>query len=172
MADLTVRQVMQKLGKDILNWIKTNCVDNLVSTSKNLPLSANQGRVLKEGQDAINQSLEDHFSVEFIASSVNAVSGALIPNEYQNINYDIIVILWNLSNGLYDEFRFVGSALNSTITNRSMSHGGYTSANYYERSQILMNSGRITLNSWIHNGTEYKTSTLMTIIAQKKRSKK
>lgn len=59
MADLTVKQVMQKLGKDILNWVKTNCVDNLVSTSKNLPLSANQGRVLKEGQDAINQSLTD-----------------------------------------------------------------------------------------------------------------
>ena len=58
MADLTTKQVLQKLGKDILNWVKTNCVDNLVSTSKNLPLSANQGRVLKEGQDAINQSLE------------------------------------------------------------------------------------------------------------------
>lgn len=57
MADLTTKQVLQKLGKDILNWVKTNCVDNLVSTSKNLPLSANQGRVLKEGQDAINQSL-------------------------------------------------------------------------------------------------------------------
>ena len=119
-----------------------------------------------------NQSLEDHLSAEFIASSINATSGALIPDEYQNINYDIIVILWNMSNGLYDEFRFVGSALNSTITNRSMSHGGYTSANYYERSQILMNNGRITLNSWLHNGTEYKASTLMTIIAQKKRSNK
>ena len=59
MADLTTKQVLQKLGKDILNWVKTNCVDNLVSTSKNLPLSANQGRVLKEGQDAINQSLGD-----------------------------------------------------------------------------------------------------------------
>lgn len=58
MADLTTKQVLQKLGKDILNWVKTNCVDNLVSTSKNLPLSANQGRVLKEGQDAINQSLD------------------------------------------------------------------------------------------------------------------
>lgn len=58
MADLTTKQVLQKLGKDILNWVKTNCVDNLVSTSKNLPLSANQGRILKEGQDAINQSLE------------------------------------------------------------------------------------------------------------------
>ena len=120
----------------------------------------------------INQSLEDHFSVEFIASSVNAVSGALVPNEYQNINYDIIVILWNPSNGLYDEFRFIGSAFNSAVTNRSMSHGGYTSANYYERSQILMNSGRITLNSWIQNGTEYKTTTLMTIVVQKKRSEK
>ena len=60
MADLTVKQVLQRLGKDILNWVKTNCVDNLVSTSKNLPLSANQGRVLKEGQDAINQSLESN----------------------------------------------------------------------------------------------------------------
>ena len=80
--------------------------------------------------------------------------------------------MWNLSNGLYDEFRFMGSALNSTITNRSVSHCGYTSENYYERSQILMNSGRITLNSWVQNGTEYKASTLMTIVAQKKRSEK
>ena len=77
-----------------------------------------------------------------------------------------------MSNGLYDEFRFVGSALNSTINNRSMSHGGYASASYYERSQILMNSGRITLNSWVQNGTEYKASTLMSIVAQKTRSKK
>lgn len=74
MADLTVKQVLQKLGKDILNWVKTNCVDNLVSTSKNLPLSANQGRVLKEGQDAINQSLDEKFTIIAVNETIDNIS--------------------------------------------------------------------------------------------------
>ena len=59
MADLTVMAVLKKLGKDILGWVKSNCVNNLVSTATNLPLAANQGKVLDEKIDAINQSLEN-----------------------------------------------------------------------------------------------------------------
>ena len=58
MADLTVMAVLKKLGKDILGWVKSNCVNNLVSTATNLPLAANQGKVLNEKIDEINQSLE------------------------------------------------------------------------------------------------------------------
>lgn len=90
MADLTVRQVMQKLGKDILNWVKTNCVDNLVSTSKNLPLSANQGRVLKEGQDAINQSLESLFKI--VQIRING-EGELYSHINIDANYKLINIV-------------------------------------------------------------------------------
>ena len=57
MANYSLKQTFVQFSKKILAWVKSNCVNNLVSTSKNLPLSANQGRVLKEGQDAINQSL-------------------------------------------------------------------------------------------------------------------
>lgn len=59
MADLTVMAVLKKLGKDILGWVKSNCVNNLVSTATNLPLAANQGKVLDEKIDEINQSLID-----------------------------------------------------------------------------------------------------------------
>lgn len=60
MADLTVMAVLKKLGKDILGWVKSNCVNNLVSTATNLPLAANQGKVLDEKIDEINQSLENN----------------------------------------------------------------------------------------------------------------
>ena len=90
MADLTTKQVLQKLGKDILNWVKTNCVDNLVSTSKNLPLSANQGRVLKEGQDAINQSLESLFKI--VQIRING-EGKLYSHINIDANYKLINIV-------------------------------------------------------------------------------
>lgn len=97
MADLTTKQVLQKLGKDILNWVKTNCVDNLVSTSKNLPLSANQGRVLKEGQDAINQSLDGIVRFE-MTTSFNSNSG-----EFHDTNFSNSSTMWffTCQNGNY-----------------------------------------------------------------------
>lgn len=94
MADLTTKQVLQKLGKDILNWVKTNCVDNLVSTSKNLPLSANQGRVLKEGQDAINQSLDG--VLDITAQKYNSDSKTYL-NFYYEKAASYFGIIYNLS---------------------------------------------------------------------------
>lgn len=66
MADLTVMAVLKKLGKDILGWVKGNCVNNLVSTATNLPLAANQGKVLDEKIDAINQSLDSKIFIQSI----------------------------------------------------------------------------------------------------------
>lgn len=65
MADLTVMAVLKKLGKDILGWVKSNCVNNLVSTATNLPLAANQGKVLDEKIDEINQSLESILDITY-----------------------------------------------------------------------------------------------------------
>lgn len=70
MADLTVMAVLKKLGKDILGWVKSNCVNNLVSTATNLPLAANQGKVLDEKIDEINQSLD---GVSLYLSSIHNV---------------------------------------------------------------------------------------------------
>lgn len=78
MADLTVMAVLKKLGKDILGWVKSNCVNNLVSTATNLPLAANQGKVLDEKIDEINQSLAKlESALDFDANENHIMSSRL-----------------------------------------------------------------------------------------------
>ena len=57
MANLSIKQVLTNLGKDILNWVKSNCVNNLVSDAENLPLSAAQGKVLDGKITALNSNI-------------------------------------------------------------------------------------------------------------------
>lgn len=56
MASYNLRTVLKMMGKNILNWVKSNCVNNLLSTATNLPLAAAQGKVLDEKIGQINQS--------------------------------------------------------------------------------------------------------------------
>lgn len=48
MADLNLEQVLARLGKSILGWVKDSCVNNLTSESTNTPLSAAQGKKLND----------------------------------------------------------------------------------------------------------------------------
>ena len=57
MANLSIKQVLTNLGKDILNWVKSNCVNNLVSDATNLPLSAAQGKKLQGEIDTLNSNI-------------------------------------------------------------------------------------------------------------------
>lgn len=57
MANLSIKQVLTNLGKDILNWVKSNCVNNLVSDAENLPLSAAQGKALDGKITALNSNI-------------------------------------------------------------------------------------------------------------------
>lgn len=57
MASYNLRTVLKMMGQNILNWVKLNCVNNLLSTATNLPLAAAQGKVLDEKIGKINQSL-------------------------------------------------------------------------------------------------------------------
>lgn len=59
MANNNLREVLKKLTQKTLNWVKSNCVNNLLSTATNLPLAAAQGKVLDEKIDEITQSLSD-----------------------------------------------------------------------------------------------------------------
>lgn len=127
MADLTVKQVLQKLGKDILNWVKTNCVDNLVSTSKNLPLSANQGRVLKEGQDAINQSLDEKFTIIAVNETIDNISiGA---NGTVQVNFTKFKSIKG----------YTRIIVNTSFWNATTNGGGYSNAFVY--SMLYASSG-------------------------------
>lgn len=57
MASYNLKTVLKMMGQNILNWVKSNCVNNLLSTATNLPLAAAQGKVLDEKIGQINQSL-------------------------------------------------------------------------------------------------------------------
>lgn len=57
MANLSIKQVLTNLGKDILNWVKSNCVNNLLSDRTDLPLSAAQGKALDGKITALNSNI-------------------------------------------------------------------------------------------------------------------
>lgn len=57
MANNNLREVLKKLTQKTLNWVKSNCVNNLLSTATNLPLAAAQGKVLDEKIGEVTQSL-------------------------------------------------------------------------------------------------------------------
>lgn len=161
MADLTVRQVMQKLGKDILNWVKTNCVDNLVSTSKNLPLSANQGRVLKEGQDAINQSLDAVLDItaqkyysdsktylNFYYDKATSYFGIIYNLSSNNIN-GVRPILFTLRisyDGTQIKFDQINEALGATLNVNKATNNTYVS---FEINQTSDKKNLSYLQLWI-----------------------
>lgn len=57
MADLSLKQTFVKLGQDILGWVKSNCVNNLLSDRTDLPLSAAQGKALDGKISALNSNI-------------------------------------------------------------------------------------------------------------------
>lgn len=59
MANNNLREVLKKLIQKTLNWVKSNCVNNLLSTATNLPLAAAQGKVLDEKIGEVTQSLSN-----------------------------------------------------------------------------------------------------------------
>lgn len=58
MANYSLQQTFVQLGKNILNWVKSNCVNNLVSDATNLPLAAAQGKKLQGEIDTLNSNLD------------------------------------------------------------------------------------------------------------------
>lgn len=58
MANYNLREVLKQLGRNILSWVKTNCVNNCVSTTTNLPLAAAQGKVLQDQITTLNSNIE------------------------------------------------------------------------------------------------------------------
>lgn len=57
MANYNLREVLKQLGRNILSWVKSNCVNNCVSTTTNLPLAAAQGKALQDQITALNSNI-------------------------------------------------------------------------------------------------------------------
>lgn len=76
MANNNLREVLKKLTQKTLNWVKSNCVNNLLSTATNLPLAAAQGKVLDEKIGEVTQSLSN------ISKRATTIKGYI--NEYND----------------------------------------------------------------------------------------
>ena len=57
MANYNLREVLKQLGRNILSWVKTNCVNNCASTATNLPLAAAQGKALQDQITTLNSNI-------------------------------------------------------------------------------------------------------------------
>ncbi len=57
MANYSLKQTFVQFSKKILAWVKSNCVNNLVSDATNLPLAAAQGKKLQGEIDTLNSNL-------------------------------------------------------------------------------------------------------------------
>lgn len=71
MAYLSIKQVFTNLGKDILNWVKSNCVNNCVSTTTNLPLAAAQGKVLQDQITTLNSNIGNKLDTDDFRAKYN-----------------------------------------------------------------------------------------------------
>ena len=64
MANYNLREVLKQLGRNILSWVKSNCVNNCVSTTTNLPLAAAQGKVLQDQITALNSNIDSKADIQ------------------------------------------------------------------------------------------------------------
>lgn len=79
MADYNLREVLKQLGRNILSWVKSNCVNNCTSTSTNLPLAAAQGKALQAQITTLNRNInnkQDQISIGKFTGNINVLSTA------------------------------------------------------------------------------------------------
>lgn len=58
---MTLKEVVKQLGIKLIGWVKSNCVNNLLSDRTDLPLSAAQGKALDGKITALNSNIT-HFT--------------------------------------------------------------------------------------------------------------
>ena len=78
---MSLKEVLKQLGIKLIGWVKSNCVNNLLSDRADLPLAAAQGKVIDEKITALN-------------SNIGALGGAVIYNHTTNSG-DTLVKLYD-----------------------------------------------------------------------------
>lgn len=54
---MSLKEVLKQLGIKLIGWVKSNCVNNLLSDRADLPLAAAQGKVIDEKITALNSNI-------------------------------------------------------------------------------------------------------------------
>ena len=55
---MSLKEVLKQLGIKFIGWVKSNCVNNLLSDRADLPLAAAQGKVIDEKITALNSNID------------------------------------------------------------------------------------------------------------------
>lgn len=83
---MTLKEVIKQLGIKLIGWVKSNCVNNLLSDRTDLPLSAAQGKALDGKITALNSNINTFSDKDKLGS---LTSGS---TSYDATNYKYIYI--------------------------------------------------------------------------------
>lgn len=83
---MTLKEVIKQLGIKLIGWVKSNCVNNLLSDRADLPLAAAQGKVIDEKITALNSNINTFSDKDKLGS---LTSGS---TSYDATNYKYIYI--------------------------------------------------------------------------------
>lgn len=61
---MSLKEVLKQLGIKLIGWVKSNCVNNLLSDRADLPLAAAQGKLLDEKITALNSNIASKINGE------------------------------------------------------------------------------------------------------------
>ena len=82
---MTLKEVIKQLGIKLIGWVKSNCVNNLLSDRTDLPLSAAQGKALDGKITALNSNIDKKLQLR-TSGKKNVTVNA---NNYTGVNSDI-----------------------------------------------------------------------------------
>lgn len=83
---MSLKEVLKQLGIKLIGWVKSNCVNNLLSDRADLPLAAAQGKVIDEKITALNSNINTFSDKDKLGS---LTSGS---TSYDATNYKYIYI--------------------------------------------------------------------------------
>lgn len=61
---MSLKEVLKQLGIKLIGWVKSNCVNNLLSDRADLPLAAAQGKVIDEKITALNSNIDSKADIQ------------------------------------------------------------------------------------------------------------
>ena len=81
---MSLKEILKQLGIKLIGWVKSNCVNNLLSDRADLPLAAAQGKVIDEKITALNSNIgnkQDVLNIGKFTGNINilSVSGSNLP---------------------------------------------------------------------------------------------
>ena len=81
---MSLKEVLKQLGIKLIGWVKSNCVNNLLSDRADLPLAAAQGKVIDEKITALNSNINT-FSDKDKLGSLTSGSASYDATNYKDI---------------------------------------------------------------------------------------